>query len=499
MIDYRDSLKGYHERMGRIALFNVFNQANNKKKTDQNNQPIDYGGLLLLTLLFFFECMLSRNKASGIKDLAAYLKAATAIHYDLSDEDYQDLARQMIEILRPTGGRRNQTDFMNFETGKRDQVSFVYLKVSGWDKETNQQFYQLDENGLELVFASKEYFNEFQISISQLILRKQLEKGEFVSASRQIDEMRISVHGIRDKMATIKHEVQSNIISEDVYDRYKTLVEDINRRLQREHEEFEELAVFVKETKKHYEQDISHGIKERKAYRAIIHVSNDLLDVHHLHSKLLDESIVLKTKALEAARESMYYVGLASFNFKHEITGKVLGEPMPFMESRKMAKPFLGMAKTSVWSPLALFARQRILRREQDRSMDMFLAFMESKDQALLDQRKRLYKIVFSNVAQAIEKKGKVKLSQLVGEMPPTLQKMKEVYELMILMHQLSPLDVDLVRDSKDHIFSDALSLIGKKGQQLVVEEVGKEIVVIADQSISEMTMELVEAGRSQV
>lgn len=68
------------------------------------------------------------------------------------------------------------------------------------DPEENVQYYTLDDGGLELVFATKEYFSEFQLSISQLVLRKQLEKGEFSGALRQIDEMRISVNTIRDKM-----------------------------------------------------------------------------------------------------------------------------------------------------------------------------------------------------------------------------------------------------------------------------------------------------------
>jgi len=46
----------------------------------------------------------------------------------------------------------------------------------------NMQFYELDEDGLELIFSTREYFSEDQISISQMLLRKQLEKGEFVLA-----------------------------------------------------------------------------------------------------------------------------------------------------------------------------------------------------------------------------------------------------------------------------------------------------------------------------
>src|SRR5699024_10003505 len=95
----------------------------------------------------------------------------------------------------------------------------------------------------------KEYFSEFQLSISQLLLRKQLEKGEFVGALRQIDEMRLSVENLRDRMVKIKHDINRNIVSEEIQKRYGELIEDINIRLTRENEEFDELESFVKDTR----------------------------------------------------------------------------------------------------------------------------------------------------------------------------------------------------------------------------------------------------------
>ncbi len=488
-MDYRDSIAGYKERMGRITLFDVFTQASNKKKKDSLDNDIDYYGMMLLTLLFFFECMLTRTKTSGGNELAGYLKDATQQFYVLSDSDYIDMARQMIGILRPAGGKRNRKEFMNFETGELDYLEIGYLKVSGWDKEKNHQYYTLDEQGLELVFASKEYYNEFQISISQLILRKQLEKGEFSGALRQIDEMRISVHNIRDKIVAIKHEIQSNIVSDEVYERYKTLIDDINTRLRREHEEFQELTAFVHETKKHYEQDMDHSNKDMKAYKAIIQVDNELNDVHNLHSRLLDDSIELKTTTLQAARESMYFIGLTSFNFKKEIVGKIMNEPIPFMETKLIAKPFLGMSKVRVWSPLALFARQRIQKSEYEEKFNAFLeyAFEENKEE--LEERKRLYRIIFSNIYRKLEEDKPAKLSEIIADMNSELSGMKEVYEMAVLLHQLSPIDIDLVKGQREHIFSDAMALIPWEGRILEIRELSGRVIEADGIEISDMLL----------
>ena len=65
---------------------------------------------------------------------------------------------------------------------KQDTIEYSILKANNFDVETNTQYYTLDEDGLELVFATKEFYSEFQLSINQLVLRKQLEKGEFKGA-----------------------------------------------------------------------------------------------------------------------------------------------------------------------------------------------------------------------------------------------------------------------------------------------------------------------------
>lgn len=499
MLDYKSSLVGYKERVSRIALFQVFQEISRKNKKDEVGKSIDYDGLLILALLFFFECMLTREKKSGVLELSQYLKKVTQNYYVLSDSDYSELARQLVNVLRPTGGKRNSRVFLNFETGQEERVEFTYLKVNGWDKENNHQYYALDEQGLELVFASKEYFNEFQISISQLILRKQLDKNEFDAALRQIDEMRISVHSVRDKMMTIKHEIQQNIVSDEVYERYKTLIEDINSRLLREHEEFEEITLFVRQTKSHYEKDMSHHKKDKKAYKSIIEVDKELMEVHNLHSKLLKESIELKTRALETARETMYYVGLSSFNFKQEIVAKALHTPVPFAEISQLAKPFLGMEKVKIWTPLSLFGRQRIMRKEYEIQTAEFIEVDDRYNEEEIALRKRLYSIVFSNILGCMGEEKSISLENIKSKLTPPLVHMKEIYELFIIMHQLSPIQVEEIRELKEHIFSDAFRHIKSKNMIIEVHEIMGASVSVEGIDVSNMLLNIHEADLNRV
>jgi hypothetical protein len=490
MIDSQGTVKGYKERIGRVALFDLFAIVHKKNRKDQEGRTIDFYSVLMLTLLFFFECMLTRKKDSSINELTKHLKMTMKKSYSLDDREYLDIAKQMVVVLRPPGGKRNRREFMNFETGQLDYVEFSYLKISGWDKNNNIQYYALDEQGLELIFATKEYFNEFQISISQLILRKQLEKGEYNGALRQVDEMRISVHTIRDKMVTIKHEIQSNIVSEEVYERYKTIISDINMRLEREHEEFGEITAFVRATKKHYETDHIHSETDQSAYEMIIKVDNELLDVHNLHSKLLLESIELKTKALEAARDTMYYVSMSSFNFSQEIVGKFISEPLPFMETKVLSKPFIGMGKYKTWSPASVFAKQRILNRNSEIKSHEFLEVVDVSNELTLNRRKETYKAIFREALKHLKTDNTFELKVFIDDLSDDMRQVRDVYEMFLILHQLSPLDVDSVKMNTEHIFSDAFQMIEESNHILEVVEM-KNIIKNKSVELTNLNIQL--------
>jgi len=53
--------------------------------------------------------------------------------------------------------------------------------------------------------------------------------------------MSLDVKNLQDRIVRIKHEVNRNIVSNETYERYKNIIEDINNRLQRENEEYKPL------------------------------------------------------------------------------------------------------------------------------------------------------------------------------------------------------------------------------------------------------------------
>src|SRR5690606_22315729 len=203
--------------------------------------------------------------------------------------------------------------FLNWETNTTEEIAFSFLKTDFFDAKANRQYYQLDDDGLELIFATKEYFQEFQLSIHQLMLRKLLEKGELQGALRQINEMRMDVEQLHERMEKLSYEIKRNIINMETQKRFMEVLQDRNLRLQRENTEFEELHQFIMETKQTSESTTNE--EDIRAFQMLMRIDEALMSVHEQHRALLTHSLKLKQEALEAAEQSLYSIGIDSFNF----------------------------------------------------------------------------------------------------------------------------------------------------------------------------------------
>lgn len=467
--------ENYRERIQRLALFDPLYKLENKNSKDSSNNPIDFFGLGLLTLLFFFENMLIRNKKTGVRELAQFLFDMNKGEIDLDYVGFEKAARTIVEVFRPPTGKRNAKTFYNWETRQEESVHYSILKADKADLSTNTQYYILDEQGLELIFATKEYFNEFQLSINQLVLRKQLEKGEFSSALRQIDEMRLDVQNLQDRMIRIKHEVTRNIVSNETYERYKNIIEDVNMRLERENEEFDELQAFVKETKEKIGNELLDD-KDRKTYELIVEIDRELDEVHYEHRLLLKDSIVLKTTALQSAQEALYYVGIDSFNFNQEITSRLFASPLPLSAARRLIEPFLYLERYKAWSPITVFSHQRIESGDKKEKSKDFLELSEDEERKLeMSIQAENYKKITELLLIAMKENKEFTLKEFVDFIKENGQQRylehRVFYDFWIILHQKSPITIEAYEKEEEFLLAKALNLFVNRGSIIRVEE----------------------------
>ncbi|MGF7046024.1 hypothetical protein J2T13_000486 [Paenibacillus sp. DS2015] len=477
--EIEQTLLGFHERMAKVALFDPLFELQRKKQTDKAGNSIEMMELGLLTLLFFFEQKLMRNQRAGVKDLASFLLTVTRERFEIEVNDYEELARSIIQVLRPASGKKRSFTFFNWHTREEEVVYTSILRTCAFDIKTNTQYYALDEDGLELVFATKEFYAEFQLSIHQLVLRKQLEKGEFQGALRQINEMRVDVESLQDRMVKLAHEIKRSIVSEETLKKYSTLLGDIYTRLQRENEEFEELRDFVKETKDRIYSDTLQD-KQHKAYEYILRISGELEKVHGEHTMLLQKSMQLKTGALHAAKESLYYTGMNSFNFDQDISSLLFGSPLPLESLRSVLSPFMGIQQMTGWSPLTVFGEQNISGDGEEDNVDE--GFIEPNEAAATDvfvlQRGRLFtSLMIDLLEMLIEHQREIRLSEFIemyerDETKRSKLEIRSFYDFWIILHQRSPVRAGQLQEeesTKLNGMEEALGLLGN--ESLLIEE----------------------------
>lgn len=433
-------LENFSERMSRILLFSPLYRLRGRKVRRMDGTETTMLELGLMTLLFFFEHMLDGRKDAGIRELAGFLQDATNSQFSESFQDYEKMARDIVTTFRPTTGRRNAETFFDWSAKQERTAEFSYLKADKVDVSSNAQYYVLDEQGLELVFATKEYFNEYQLSINQLILRKQLEKGQFTLALRQVEEMRLDVETLHGRITRIRREIHRSIVSEETLARYRKIVTDLNDRLKSEEDQFKELKTFIGTTKRRIHDNIDQD-PVQNALDSILLVEQRLDAVHGKHRRLLELGIELGTSALAAAEEALYFSGIDSFNFEADVANRFFATPLPLEASRRLIEPFLPTAKAAIWSPVDIFAPQRLERFERAGVQEEFPdAEIETANDAQAKANLRQhYRTIVDDLLAFLDGETETTLSAFVEaetERRPELLTEKQFYIFWMILHR---------------------------------------------------------------
>ena len=473
-INIKSLTSGYRDRMRRLALMDPLDELAGKRTKDRHGLDVDMRGLGMLTLLFFFERRLSRRAyQTSRKDVTEFLLRVTADTYDISFSQMEKITNDLMEVFRPVDGKKRRYQFFNWEMKEEDEISYTIIKDNGFDTKTTTQFYTLDEDGLELLFATKEFYSEFQISINQLLLKQQINKGQFHDALRQVREMELNVMTLVERFEKMRQEIVRSIISDQTFERYKQLIEEAYERFEREDEEFNTLKQFIQETRDTlYSENLKQ--KETESYELIHRIGNELDDVHYEHTRLIELTAQLRNTAIATAQESLYYTGVQSFNFEKDIVATILGRPLSPDIMRGITHPFLKVEQNPTWSLLTVLADQNIMEERSEQESYHFIEAAE--DTAQQEYRKWLgekYGALMEKFLEAYETGEINSLRDWMDELQtnePNLLSKRYFYSFWLFMHQTSPIHQDDVAGhDSETILKYVFEQIGHK--QLIVTE----------------------------
>ncbi|RKJ52442.1 replicative DNA helicase, partial [Butyricicoccus sp. 1XD8-22] len=188
---------------------------------------------------------------------------------------------------------------------------------------------------------------------------------------------------------------------------------------------------------------------------------------------------------LEAAEESLYYIGVDTFNFDQDIVSRIISTPLPLESMKGVLAPFLRVEKKETWSLLSIFAPQSWSEEDQSSNNTVFAQIDEDEAQEKYANLKRkLYGEMMNDLLELFEGQVEWTLSEWVTDLQnrqhPWLQN-RSFYDFLILCHQRSPIFQENEREEEEsalHLLDDALELLHHR--KLVIEDL-PEIIKVND------------------
>jgi hypothetical protein len=163
--------------------------------------------------------------------------------------------------------------------------------------------------------------------------------------------------------------------------------------------------------------------------------------------------------------------------------------------SRRLAAPFLYLERAKVWSPLAVFFKQR-LEKEEEQTDDT--AFPEQLTEELLKEHLQIQRQNFRQVTEIVlEGMGdnrEITLAEVISYLE-TIDKGRDFlanrsfYDYWILLHQLSPLKVDL--EEPPPLLAEAMELFKAKTDKVTMMELPDILSPLPRYTIQNMRLSL--------
>lgn len=491
LINIDDLTSGYRDRMRRVALMDPLDELEGKKQHDEAGKKIDMRGLGMLTLLFFFERQLTREYKTSRQEVSEFLLHITRDTYKITPVKMEEITEIIISVFRPQDGRKRKYRFYNWETKEYEEIEYNMLKADRFNDKTDRQYYALADDGLELLFATKEFYSEFQISINQLLLKQQISKGQFHDAYRQVREMELNVITLIERSEKMRLEIVRSIVSSQTFERYQQLIEEAYDRFDREDKEFVTLKEFVKQTRDTMYRDNLQE-KELESYELIHKIANELDVVHYEHTRLIELTTQLRNTAIATAQESLYYTGVPSFNFEKDIVTTILAKALSPDLMKGVMQPFMKIEQNPQWSLLSVLDGQNII---EERGEEEASAFPEAVDELAKEEyRKWLGEKYRQLIKRFVSDYEQAKINtledwmDLLQETDPDILSKRYFYSFWLLMHQVSPLqDKAIAGHESETLLQFVVSELDSK--QLKVTELPDSLHYVDKYSIQNMAI----------
>lgn len=177
----------------------------------------DYAPMLsLLLLLEVFYRELDSNQQRTRLDLmesAGQMIEGMKLEFEVLPEQMERLVDGLLWFKDPELQQPFMANYYDETSAMMDTHTFRYLKedryASDWAK-GGKTVYQLTEEALEIIFMSREWLQELEISIDQMYIQQQMKRGNFRKAQRGLDDLLSRVRRLIQQELEYQEDIRRN-------------------------------------------------------------------------------------------------------------------------------------------------------------------------------------------------------------------------------------------------------------------------------------------------
>lgn len=177
------------------------------------------------------------------------------------------------------------------------------------------------------------------------------------------------------------------------------------------------------------------------------------------------------------------------------MTSRFLATPLPLTSSRRLIEPFLPIAKASIWSPLDIFAPQRLERFERDNRQEDFpdTGDEEVQNEAAKANIRANYNRIVTDLLTFLGGDGETTLREFLAyetEQAPDFAGEKQFYLFWMILHRRQ----QLIFDGENYLGDSPYRTIAETHPELTELSVSDADGLIENDAytISNMTIKVV-------
>ncbi|TCP58207.1 hypothetical protein EV586_102660 [Tumebacillus sp. BK434] len=475
------ALQNFHDRMRNVAEFYPLFRLRELRKY----QEYDLLALGVGVMLLILEHMLIGRLESDHHDVARFLRGVIAESYgkQLTEEESRDLATYLLANLR-NDGRPFEFTYRNLEAGQEDKHVFHLIENGTYHVASGQIRFKLSDAGLDLLFKTREMYKELRITISQILLRQQIEKGVFEDAIRTVSSLGLDVRQLREELERMKMAIKRDV-SQFSLPAYEAMLSAIREQFQKEKQMFDDLNNLLRDTRSNYEQRGTDG--DERTLNQLVEISQRLNQVMNLHNKLLTDKLDLQGLVLEALEEGIVQGFRSKVNFEREFLDPVLRAGTSLENVKRLIEPMLSLNVKKRFNIHKAFAPQpvpkpvdEVKEKEPDIQEEASVTADDPKAKlkAIRDERYKGYlKMIFEPLLQEQSLSLQDIMRELAADRLYDVVNSRDFYPFLVQLHQMSPINFRLDAETKAKILDGDETNVPYLLIQLLNEEPDYELL----------------------